>query len=125
MSTQHHSHHEEEQDDFSFKKLFVPLTTLKAIHIIVIIGFIVFGNMLFNGFVWDDDFQIVHTAAVQNGKYFYYFTHTIGPYYRPLMLASYTFIYQLFHLNAFFYHFIQLSFHLANAFLIFSLLRYF
>jgi len=33
---------------------FSPLTTVKAIHIIVIFGFIVFGNALFNNFVGAD-----------------------------------------------------------------------
>jgi hypothetical protein len=47
------------EEEFSFKNLFVPLTTKKAIVFIVIIGFIVFANMLLNGFVLDDKTFIV------------------------------------------------------------------
>ena len=59
--------HEREQA-FSLKNLFVPLTTLKAIHIIVIVGFIVYANMLFNGFVWDDKIYIIFNPQNHNIK---------------------------------------------------------
>lgn len=111
--------------DFSFKKLFLPLTTLRAISIIIIVGFLVFGNILFNGFVWDDNFQIVNNLYIQHKQFFYYFTHTIGPFYRPLMFFFYALIFSLFGLNAFFYHLMQLLLHILNGILIFLLLSYF
>jgi hypothetical protein len=42
------------EQEFSFKRLFSPLTTFKAIHIIVIAGLLVFGNTLFNNSVEDE-----------------------------------------------------------------------
>ena len=48
----------ENEQDFSLKKLFSPLTTLKAIHLIIIIGLVVFCNGLFDNFVADDIPQI-------------------------------------------------------------------
>ncbi len=101
------------------------MTLKQYVYLIIGIGYLVFFNSLFNGFVWDDGFQIVNNIPVHKGLLFYYFSHTIGPYYRPLMLLSYTIIYQLFHLNAFFFHFIQISIHIVNVILIFWLLHYF
>jgi hypothetical protein len=115
----------EVEEEFSFKKLFVPLTTLKAIHWIVVIGIIVYANMLFNGFVWDDVLQIESNSYIQHGQFFYYFTHTIGPYYKPLMFFTYTLLFQFFQLNAFPYHFLQLALHIINSILVFFLLKYF
>lgn len=101
------------------------MTLKQYAYLIIGIGYLVFFNSLFNGFVWDDNFQIVNNIPVHNGLLFYYFSHTIGPYYRPLMLLSYTIIYQFFHLNAFFFHFIQISIHIVNVIFVFWLLRYF
>jgi hypothetical protein len=117
--------HEDTKDEFSFNQFFSTLTTSKAIHFIVIIGILVFGNMLFNGFVWDDIYQIVNSPIVKNADYSYYFTHTIAPFYRPLMFVSYITIYQLFGLNAFFYHLFQLSLHIVNTIFVFILLKHF
>ncbi|MBI5122540.1 tetratricopeptide repeat protein [Candidatus Roizmanbacteria bacterium] len=116
---------QEKEQEFSFKSLFIPFTTFKAIHWIIIIGFIVFANMLFNGFVWDDNFQITKNIFVQSGQYFYYFSHTIGPYYKPFMFFVYTIFFKLFHLNSFFYHFFQITLHIVNAIFIFLLFRHF
>ena len=46
-----HEQKKEEEPDIKLKGLFVPLTTVKAIHIIILAGVIVYFNMLFNGFV--------------------------------------------------------------------------
>lgn len=53
--------HEEEQE-FSFKSLFIPLTTIKAIRFIIIISMTVFSNGFFNDFVGDDKGQIVNNT---------------------------------------------------------------
>lgn len=92
---------------------------------LVLIGLFVYFNSLFNGFVWDDDFQILGNSFVQRGDLFYYFNHTIGPYYRPLMFFFYTLLFQLFQANSFFYHFFQVSIHICNALLIFVLFLHF
>lgn len=112
-------------DDVTFKGLFLPLTTKKVITFLFIIGFIVFFNGLFNGFVLDDNFQIITNPYVRSGQYLYYLTSTIGPYYRPLMFIIYTFLYQAFQLNPFYYHLIQLLFHICNAIFIFLLFQHF
>jgi hypothetical protein len=56
----HISEKKETEEEFSLKKFFVPLTSVKAVHFIVIIGLIVYCKSLFNGFVWDDGDQIVN-----------------------------------------------------------------
>jgi hypothetical protein len=40
------------------------LTNVKATMILVIVGFAVFSNSLFNQFVWDDLDQIINNPAV-------------------------------------------------------------
>jgi protein O-mannosyl-transferase len=124
------------QDDFSFKNLFIPLTTTKAIHFIVLIGFIVFANSLFNGFVADDDGQVVQNVTIQSlanipqffsGGTFYGgdINQNTGTYYRPIVSTCYAFIYSLFGLNAFPFHLFQILIHISNAILVFLILRFF
>ncbi|MGH7203702.1 MAG: hypothetical protein ACREHC_04640 [Candidatus Levyibacteriota bacterium] len=115
----------ENEQEFSFKSLFVPLTATKAITLIIFVGFIVYFNVLFNGFAWDDGGQLTGNAYVQGKDYFYYFTHTIGPYYKPLMFFFYTLIFQLFNLNSFVYHLFQVALHILNAIILFLVLRQF
>lgn len=101
--------------NFSFKKLFVPLTTAKAITIIIILGFIVYGNMLFNNFVWDDNF-ILNLSTFKTLNFFYLFgvndINSFG-YYRPLSAVYFSILIHLFHTSSFFYHIVQLFLHIS------------
>lgn len=127
---------QEAEQRFSFKKLFIPLTTFKAIHIIVIVGIIVFGNMLFNSFVYDDDPQIISNPLVHslsNLRYFFmggtFFDEgsgqIIGIYYKPLLSTVFALNYTIFGPQPLPFHLFQLLLHIVNAFLIYILFRKF
>jgi protein O-mannosyl-transferase len=127
---------QEQENDFSLKSLFVPLTAFKAIHWIVIVGLIVFFNVFFNGFVGDDETQIVNNPAVHSianipqfftGSTFYNgsINKLQGLYYRPVMSSLYAIVYTFFGLNAFPYHALQVLLHILNAVLVFLIFRYF
>lgn len=120
----------EVEAEFSFKSFFVPLTTVKAIHWIVFIGLIVYANMLFNGFVWDDLFFIVqntqiHTLNLSTIFGQSNFNDPIYGYYRPIPALYYSLLYIFFQNSTFEYHFFQLLFHLGNAVLVFILFNKF
>lgn len=119
----------------SVKNYLCDLTSTNAIILIVIIGFLVYGNSLVNGFVGDDYSQLVMNPLVHSlsyipqlftGSTFYSGTNQLtGQYYRPLMSSIYSFIYVLFGANAFAFHFFQLIIHITNAILVFLIFRYF
>lgn len=120
--------------EFSFKSLFVPLTTVKAIQWIVIVGFLVFGNMLFNGFVGDDIDPIVNNPLVHsiynipslfNQGITYSESAQDHNYYRPILSLIYTLLYSLGGTNTFGYHFIQLIIHIVNTTLLYLLFKSF
>src|SRR5258708_3016410 len=105
----------EVEEEFSFKKLFVPLTTIKAIHWIIFIGIIVYANMLFNGFVSDDSSQIVNNTTIHSlanfplffsGGTFYTGGAGIfaGSFYKPLMLIYFSLLYTIFGPASFPFH---------------------
>lgn len=125
----HQEHHEEEQE-FSFKSIFVPLTTFKAIHWIVIIGIVFYFNSLFNGFVWDDVSYIIQNPQVHYFRIFSFlgpdlFNDPNAGYYRPIPDLYFSFLYSIFQSNSFFYHFLQLLLHITNTILLFVLLKKF
>src|SRR6185437_16776855 len=102
------------KEEFSFKNYFVPFTTTKAIHWIVVIGFVVFGNMFFNHFVWDDKSYVILNTDIHT----FNFLKIIGTnlfnsagQYRPISVTYFTLLYGLFNNTPFFYHFIQLVLH--------------
>ena len=105
-----------EEDKFSFKNLFVPLTTAKAITWIVVIGLIVYFNMLFNGFAWEDNTLIINNI---NGHSFNIFdlknTFNQGIQFRPFTAFFVATLYSLFSNTAFLYHLTQLILHLGDA----------
>ncbi|MEK7572127.1 MAG: tetratricopeptide repeat protein [Patescibacteria group bacterium] len=123
---------ESTKKDFSFKSLFVPLTPVKVAHYLVIIGFLVFGNMLFNSFVADDITLILTNPTIHSLSNFSTLLFQIQPhaggqglftgsYYIPLTLISFSSLYTFFGDTPFFFHFFQLLLHIANAILLFSI----
>lgn len=100
------------------------------ITILVLAGTVVYGNSLFNGFVWDDEEQIVQNSLVHSIKnlpeYFGGSTFNMGGagglagiYYKPMMTSLFSLVYTLFGPRPFFFHFLQLMIHLMNIGLIF------
>lgn len=123
---------QEQKQEFSFKRLFVPLTTFKVIHFIVIIGLIVYFNSLFNPFLFDDLSQIVTNQGVHSvttiPDIFLNNLKTqqvITEYFRPLPFTFYALLYSSFQENTFFYHITQLIFHISNSILIFLIFKRF
>src|SRR5262245_10868673 len=124
------------EKEWSFKNYFVPFTTGKAIHFIIIIGLVVYFNALFNGFVGDDNAQIVENRLIQSitnlplffqGSTFYLqqIGESVGVYYRPLLSTTFSLMYTVFGLNPFFFHLIQLSLHITNCILILLIFKKF
>ncbi len=117
----------EQEYSFDFKKLFCPLTTRKAILIIAVIGFIVYFNCLFNGFVWDDQKQIV-TSPLAHTISSIPTLFTIGQvniFYRPVFLSYLTIVNTLFQGNVFFFHFLQVGMHILSVIILFLILKKF
>jgi tetratricopeptide (TPR) repeat protein len=119
----------EPQEEFSLKNYFVPVTTSKAINWIILIGLIVYANMLFNGFVWDDLTYVLYNSQVHT----FNISTLIGSslfnsagQYRPLPALYFTLMYMLFHQTTFYYHLVQLLLHITDAILVFILfIRFF
>jgi len=119
------------EETFSFKNLFVPLTTKKIIVFIFLIGFVLFFNSLFNGFVLDDNGQILNNNSIHSLfniiDIFMNHIHAreVDNYFRPLPIVFYTIIYSIFQENSFFFHLVQVLFHISNAVLIFLIFKKF
>lgn len=115
-------------DDFSLKRFFYPLTTLKSLHILIITGIIVFCNALFNGFVWDDIPFILDNPQVHHFTFFSAFTQNYfnnSGYYRPIPAMYFSFLYSPFGETAFFYHLIQILLHIVCTCLLFFVFKKF
>lgn len=120
----------EDGQEISLLNLFVPLTTFKAIMLLVIAGILVYFNMLFNGFVWDDITYIAQNAQVHSLNLTYIFgpslfNFPLAGYYRPVPALYFSLFYSLFHNITFMYHVSQLMLHIGNAILLFLLFQKF
>lgn len=122
--------------DFSFKKLFAPLTTIKALHIIIIVGIIIFSNAIFNDFVMDDNPQIINNPVVHSirnipaffsGSTFYNGAgHNLtGQYFKPLPATLFSVIYAIFGANNVPFHILQIIIFIINACFVYLVLKYF
>ncbi|MGB9707548.1 MAG: tetratricopeptide repeat protein [Microgenomates group bacterium] len=109
------------------------LAKIQLIFLILIIGLSVYFNSFFNGFVWDDEEQILNNSIIKNFSnlplIFKSSTFSTGGaglsglYYKPLMSFSFMVNYLIWQSSPFGFHLFQVILHLINAvfvFLIFS-----
>ena len=112
----------------SFENIFTPLSDKKSICLIVIIGFVVFFNILFNGFVWDDITYIINNPEIK----IFNLARLVGRnmfnssgYFRPLPAVYFSLLFNVFGNTAFFYHLIQLLLHITDSIIFFYIFKYF
>lgn len=120
--------HAQKEEEFDIKKIFIPFTTTKAIHWIIVIGLVVYANMLFNGFVWDDNIYILFNTEVHSINLIKILGHSVfnsSGYYRTITAFYFSILYTLFGESTFFYHLIQLLLHITNSILLFLFLKKF
>lgn len=108
------------------------LTFKKIILIFFIVGFLVYGNSISNGFVWDDEEQITKNPIIQDlgnlGQIFSGATFNTGGagltgyFFRPLITFTFMINYLFWGENAFGYHLFQILFHIFNACILFKIL---
>lgn len=101
--------------------------------IIFCVGFIIYGSSLFNGFVWDDEEQVLNNSVIRNvlniPSLFTSSTFNTGGaglsgwYYKPLMPITFSLTSAIFGLNAFGFHLVSLMFHITNSILVFILFK--
>jgi protein O-mannosyl-transferase len=125
-----------QEKEFSLRKLFIPLTSSKAIHILIIVGLVVFFSSLFNPFAYDDDLQIISNPLVHSlANIHYFFTggnffdagtgQIVGIYYKPILSTVFTLLYAISWQQPFIFHFFQMLLHIVNACLVHILFRKF
>jgi Flp pilus assembly protein TadD len=87
-------------------------------------------NILYNGFVYDDETQVVHNPYIRSFRYLkeIFTTHVWSfmasaatNYYRPIMTLGYLFCYKLFGLRAYGFHLASLLLHVLVVCLVFIL----
>jgi tetratricopeptide (TPR) repeat protein len=88
-------------------------------------------NILFNGFVYDDDTQLVKNPYIRSFQYLkeilttdvwsFQGAYQVTNYYRPMMTLGYLFCYRLFGLRAYGFHLFSLLLHVLVVCLIFVL----
>lgn len=99
---------------------------------LALIVFLVFGNALFNDFVYDDGYLIIENKFIKSFssiKEILFSDVTItsplnqaSGYYRPVSMIFLMLVYKIWGLNPFGWHLMSVLLHLANTFLVFLLL---
>ena len=106
-------------------------STIVAITLLVIAGFIVYSNSLSGKFIWDDEYLVKNNAYIRNFSYItQIFTHNIGSgayrdyyVYRPLQIIVYSIDYHLGRLNVTIYHLTNILLHISVGLLIYWLIN--
>jgi tetratricopeptide (TPR) repeat protein len=87
-------------------------------------------SILFNGFVYDDDTQVVQNPYVQSFQYlkeiftanvWSFLGPTVSNYYRPMMTLGYLICYKIFGLQPYGFHLVSLALHALIVYLVFVL----
>jgi protein O-mannosyl-transferase len=115
---------QKDQEEFTFKNFFIPLTAGKAIFWIIAIGLVVYCNVLFNGFVWDDKTYIINNPQIHKINLLYSFGNSlfnVAGQCRPISALYLSMLYTLFKDAPFFYHAIQILLHISCAMLLYIL----
>ena len=100
---------------------------------LLLLACVPYVNMLFNGFVYDDDLQLLANPYVRNFHYLRaIFTGNVwsfssandnANYYRPLMTFGYALCHALFGFRAYAFHMVSLGFNLGVVYVLFVVTR--
>ncbi len=88
-------------------------------------------NILFNGFVYDDDNQVLRNPYIRSFQYLkeiftsnvwsFWGTHAVTNYYRPMMTLGYLVCYRVFGMKAYGFHLVSLLLHVLIVCCVFVL----
>ena len=107
------------------------ISTVKAVIVIIAVGFLVYGNTIVNEMFWDDYDNIVNNQYIHSWEHFpKYFSENliagagiINNYWRPLLLLSFSVDYKIGGLEPFAYHLQNIFWHIVASILILILAR--
>ena len=113
------------QKSFLLKNSFI-------VVLLIVIGFLIYANSLPNKMFWDDNDGIINNQFVHNWRYFpKYFSENLiagsgllSNYWRPMLLTVFSLEWHTWKNWAPGYHFINMSFHITDAILLFLILLY-
>ena len=117
------------------QKLIEKATYLQVLIALFSLGLIVYFLSFLNGFVADDNVQILANPAIRNLNIYALFTgssyfsgdlaSTSGIYYKPIFTLVTSIFYNLFSGSPFGLHFVQFLLHVSNSFLVFVVFKKF
>jgi tetratricopeptide (TPR) repeat protein len=102
------------------------LTILLIYLTLVVATFIAYQQVVHNSFVWDDSLYIIDNPNVRSGitwESVFWAISTIHCYWHPVTWLSHILDCELFELNPFYHHLVNLSIHIVNTLLLFWVLK--
>lgn len=109
-----------------------PFSNYLVVLLFIIIGFLLYVNTFLNQMFWDDDDFVLNNQFIKNWRYFSkLFSENViagasllSNYWRPILLSVFSLEWHLWQEWVPGYHFINTSFHIADAILLFFILFY-